>query len=97
MKPDCTNDVTNRLQAGSCQRWAQQHPHIRFASIHPGWVTTDGLKNAEAMAGFCGLMKGTLRTAAQGADTIAWLVAPATKEASGGYFWDRRQRAIDLP
>ena len=86
------------------QRWATEHPRVFFASCHPGWVDTDGLKDAQAMAGFYSLMRPTLRTPEQGGDTIAWLAkepahggdGSSTSAASGRYYWDRSARRIDL-
>ena len=50
----------------------------------------DGLANAAPMASWYRLMRRTLRTAAQGADTIAFLANPATElGADGGYWWVR--------
>ena len=39
-------------------------PRLRCASVHPGWVETEGIRNAQAMAGFYSLMSRTLRTGA---------------------------------
>jgi dehydrogenase/reductase SDR family protein 12 len=89
--------ITHRARVLLTQRWAQAHPHLQFASVHPGWVDTDGLRSAKPMSGFYGLMRRTLRTPAQGADTIAWLAAPETRIESGSYMWDRAVRRVDLP
>ena len=94
--------ITHRARVVLTQRWAKQHPFLFFASVHPGWVATDGIRNADAMKGFYAVMKHTLRTPAQGADTIAWLAAPATRVGagssvpSGSYMWDRAVRSVDL-
>ena len=37
------------------------------------------------------------RTAAEGADTIAWFVGGPPNVASGSYCWNRAARSIDLP
>lgn len=49
------------------------------------------------MAGFYRLMRRTLRSPAQGADTVAWLASPSASYASGGYYWDRARKSLDLP
>ena len=43
------------------------------------------------------LSRRTLRTAAAGADTIAWFVGGPPNVASGSYCWNRAARSIDLP
>ena len=93
--------VTHRARVLLTKRWAEEHaqtrPGLHFASVHPGWVETPGLQNAQAMKGFYGLMHRALRTPMQGADTIAWLADPTnTQVASGSYCWDRKERPIDL-
>ena len=96
MAADC---VTHRARVLLTQRWAREQPHLFFASVHPGWVETDGLKNAQAMSSFYALMRPSLRSAAAGADTVAWLCSKQarTKISSGAYCWDRARRSIDLP
>ena len=89
--------VTHRARVLLTKRWAARHPRLRFASVHPGWVETEGIRNAQAMAGFYSLMSRTLRTAAAGADTIAWFVGGPPNVASGSYCWNRAARSIDLP
>jgi len=67
---------------------------VAFTAMHPGWADTPGL--AEAMPGFHRLIGGLLRTAAEGADTIAWLAThDAVTELSGGLYLDRRRRPFD--
>ena len=48
------------------------------------------------MAGFYSLMSRTLRTAAAGADIIAWFVGGPPNVAPS-YCWNRAARSIDLP
>jgi len=98
--------LTHRARVLLTQRWAAQHPQIFFASVHPGWVDTDGLRSAEAMRGFYRLMRPTLRSVEHGADTIAWLSTkpeydPSSSagrdcSTSGRYYWDRAPRRVDL-
>ena len=91
--------ITHRARVMLTKRWgASASKGIHFCSVHPGWVSTDGLKNAEAMQGFYSLMKGTLRNEDQGADTIAWAAAAENAKhfENGAYLWNRAQRRIDL-
>ena len=96
--------ITHRARVVLTEHWAKRHPSLFFASVHPGWVETEGIRNADAMRGFYALMRRTLRTPTQGADTIAWLTAPSTEVGgngrggipSGSYMWDRAVRSVDL-
>jgi hypothetical protein len=56
--------------------------------MHPGWADTEGLQ--EAMPDFHSSSKDTLRSAAQGADTITFL-ASCPRELETGKFWFDRQ------
>jgi dehydrogenase/reductase SDR family protein 12 len=57
--------------------------------MHPGWADTPGVR--QALPGFWRRMRRRLRTAEQGADTIAWLaVTPAERLGSGKFWFDRR-------
>lgn len=58
-------------------------------SMHPGWVGTDGLK--EALPTFYQLMKNRLRSPEEGADTILWLILTNEKLTSGGLYFDRKK------
>lgn len=90
--------LTHRARVLLTKRWAAQHPSLFFAAVHPGWVETPGLRSAQAMAPFYKSMRRSLRTPAQGADTIAWLATLDSKPpvASGCYMWDRAARRVDL-
>lgn len=69
-------------------RWA---PEVVMHAMHPGWVDTPGVDSA--LPGFGKIMGPTLRTAAQGADTMVWLAATGGRGAAPGQFWlDRRPR-----
>ncbi len=66
---------------------------ISVHAMHPGWVETPGV--ASALPVFRAVVGPLLRTPAQGADTIVWLLATADSEVTGtsGKFWlDRRAR-----
>lgn len=58
-------------------------------SMHPGWVGTDGLK--EALPKFYQLMKNRLRSPQEGADTILWLILTDEKLITGGLYFDRKK------
>ena len=65
-------------------------------SMHPGWAATPGV--TESIPAFGTVMKPLLRTAAQGADTIVWLVAGDEALTSTGKFWhDRAIRPTHYP
>lgn len=64
---------------------------VRFASLHPGWVRTPGLKTSLPV--FYRVMYPLLRTRKQGADTMCWLMAVERGIFGNGDFWfDRRVR-----
>lgn len=58
-------------------------------SMHPGWVGTEGLK--EALPKFYQLMKNRLRTSGEGADTILWCLLSSKPAPSGGFYFDRKK------
>lgn len=57
-------------------------------SMHPGWADTPGV--AGSMPGFHRLTGPLLRTSAQGADTVVWLMAATEPGHSTGVFWHDR-------
>ena len=62
---------------------------ITFASMHPGWADTTAVRTS--LPRFYATMKGFLRTAEEGADTVVWLAAsPRPKGTRGGFWFDRR-------
>jgi len=64
---------------------------VSCVAMHPGWVDTNAL--AEGLPAFAALTKPLLRTPAQGADTIVWLLAGAAGGDAPPAFWfDRRAR-----
>lgn len=58
-------------------------------SMHPGWVGTEGLK--EALPKFYRLMEKRLRTPGEGADTIVWCLLTKDTPVSGGFYFDRKK------
>lgn len=82
-----------RAQVVMNEEWAR-HPAgqgIRFHAMHPGWADTPGVQ--AALPGFRRVMRPLLRSAEQGADTMAWLAgAPEAVESNGEFWLDRRPR-----
>lgn len=62
--------------------------NINMFCMHPGWVSTLGLKNS--LPTFFGLMKNRLRTPEEGSDTILWLLLTGKNISSGGFYFDRK-------
>jgi hypothetical protein len=63
--------------------------------MHPGWADTPGVQ--ASLPGFRRVMRPLLRSAEQGADTMAWLAGAPEARASNGDFWlDRRRRTTTL-
>ncbi len=83
---------TKRAEVVLAQAWARQHRGIFFASMHPGWVDTPGVKRSLPL--FYKIMRPLLRTPAQGADTIVWLATcpDLTLRDSGKFWFDRKTR-----
>jgi NAD(P)-dependent dehydrogenase (short-subunit alcohol dehydrogenase family) len=83
---------TKRMQVVLAEGWARRTPAPAVVhAMHPGWVDTPGVTHG--LPTFHRLTRPILRTPAQGADTIAWLVAAAAPAHSTGGFWhDRRRR-----
>jgi NAD(P)-dependent dehydrogenase (short-subunit alcohol dehydrogenase family) len=81
---------TKRMQVVLAEEWAP-HTTQPVHAMHPGWVDTPGL--TAGLPTFHKLTRPLLRTPAQGADTIVWLVAADEPGRSTGGFWhDRRRR-----
>jgi NAD(P)-dependent dehydrogenase (short-subunit alcohol dehydrogenase family) len=62
---------------------------IAFHCMHPGWADTDALR--DSLPGFFRVMRSSLRTPAQGADTVVFLAVAACVAASSGRFWFDRE------
>jgi len=66
-----------------------------FASMHPGWVDTPGLR--DSLPRFHQLTRPILRDPGQGADTATWLIGAGDAAKRAGEFWhDRRPRPKHL-
>lgn len=82
-----------RAQVVLCQELAKDKKYSQFAinAMHPGWVDTAGVKNA--IPGFWKFTKNRLRTPAQGAATIIWLLLSHEVSTSGEFYFDWKKRA----
>ena len=81
-------------------------PCVVFHSMHPGWADTPAVRTA--MPDFFKTLEGKWRTAAEGADTVVWLIAAERMSRwqegkgaagmQGGEFWlDRKAQRKTLP
>jgi NAD(P)-dependent dehydrogenase (short-subunit alcohol dehydrogenase family) len=86
-----------RAQVVLTDLWARHRAGrgIAFHAMHPGWADTPGVQ--ESLPVFRRVMHPLLRSAEQGADTMAWLAAAPEGRGSNGAFWlDRRRRATNV-
>jgi NAD(P)-dependent dehydrogenase (short-subunit alcohol dehydrogenase family) len=84
-----------RAQVTLNEMWAERVPASEavFHAMHPGWADTPGVE--AALPRFRSIVGPLLRTPAEGADTIVWLVADDEPRRSSGGFWlDRARRSI---
>ncbi|MBA2240534.1 MAG: SDR family NAD(P)-dependent oxidoreductase [Solirubrobacterales bacterium] len=84
---------SKRCEVILSELWAERlaGSGISAHAMHPGWADTPGLQ--ASMPGFRRVTKPLLRSARQGADTIAWLAGDEQPGRSSGLFWqDRRPR-----
>eukprot|EP00127_Corallochytrium_limacisporum_P001651 Clim_evm4s75 gene=Clim_evmTU4s75 len=91
----------HRARVALTERWAEElkDKDVVVNCVHPGWVDTPGLAYSP-IAWFHKLMYMTLRSDAEGADTVIWLAAsenPRAAKVTGKFFWDRAERATSLP
>jgi NAD(P)-dependent dehydrogenase (short-subunit alcohol dehydrogenase family) len=85
--------IAKRAQVTLNEMWAAEQPGVHFAAMHPGWADTPGVKLSLPL--FRVVTRPILRTARQGADTIAWLAGVEGIPAPSGSFWcDRETRPI---
>lgn len=85
--------LAKRMQVTLNELWAAEEPAVSFYAMHPGWADTPGVQQSIPL--FRTVTKPILRTAEQGADTIAWLVVAPHISAPSGTFWcDREMRSI---
>ncbi len=85
--------IAKRAQVTLNEMWAEKEPNVTFVAMHPGWADTPGVQ--ESIPLFRMLTRPILRTAREGADTIAWLASVYPLPRSSGTFWsDREVRPI---
>ncbi|MBA3232337.1 MAG: SDR family NAD(P)-dependent oxidoreductase [Propionibacteriales bacterium] len=85
---------TKRMQVIVAEQLAERFAShgVVVHSMHPGWAATPGI--TDSLPRFAKLIGPVLRTPAEGADTIVWLMASTEAVATTGQFWcDRRPRA----
>jgi NAD(P)-dependent dehydrogenase (short-subunit alcohol dehydrogenase family) len=81
--------IAKRAQVTLTEMWATREPQTEFVSMHPGWADTPGVQ--ESIPGFRRVTAPILRTASEGADTIAWLAAVSPLPKANGTFWSDRE------
>ena len=90
---------TKRMQLMLTEVWARRlaASGVTANSMHPGWADTPGVQ--DSLPAFHRVMGPALRTPAEGADTVTWLVAdPEGGQTSGAFWHDRGRRpAVLLP
>ncbi len=88
---------TKRALVTLGELWSERfvEPRIRVHAMHPGWADTPGVRTS--LPRFHRLTRGILRSAEQGADTIAWLAAASADQLGSGGFWFDRRRVSATP
>jgi dehydrogenase/reductase SDR family protein 12 len=81
--------IAKRAQVTLTQMWSKREPQTEFVSMHPGWADTPGVQ--ESIPGFRRVTAPILRSASEGADTIAWLAAVNPLPGASGTFWSDRE------
>ncbi len=81
--------IAKRAQVTLTEMWATRVLQTEFVSMHPGWADTPGVQ--ESIPGFRRVTAPILRTASEGADTIAWLAAVSPLPGRNGTFWSDRE------
>jgi NAD(P)-dependent dehydrogenase (short-subunit alcohol dehydrogenase family) len=82
-----------RMQVVLTQRWAEElaASGVGVHVMHPGWADTPGIQ--ASLPRFRTLTRPILRTPAEGADTVVWLLAePRLDPATGAFWMDRAPR-----
>jgi NAD(P)-dependent dehydrogenase (short-subunit alcohol dehydrogenase family) len=88
---------TKRAQVVLAELWADKlaGSPVVVNAMHPGWADTPAVESSLPV--FYRVTRNILRTPAEGADTVVWLAAcPRAREASGRFFFDRRERRTHL-
>ncbi|CAN8020168.1 unnamed protein product [Ixodes persulcatus] len=88
---------TKRHQAVMVEHYSEANPGIHFSAMHPGWLESQGVK--EAVPKLLRKVPVPCRTVEEAADTILWLAISraALKHSSGMFFQDRRTTCPHLP
>ncbi|MEI7971702.1 MAG: SDR family NAD(P)-dependent oxidoreductase [Actinomycetota bacterium] len=81
--------IAKRAQVTLNEMWATREPQTEFVSMHPGWADTPGVQ--ESIPGFRRVTAPILRSASEGADTIAWLAVVDPLPGASGTFWSDRE------
>ena len=84
-----------RAQVTLNEMWADRvdPTQVVFHAMHPGWADTPGVRSS--LPRFHRTLSAVLRSPADAADTVLWLLtAEEGGESSGGFWHDRRRRAI---
>jgi len=81
--------IAKRAQVTLNEMWAISETHTEFVAMHPGWADTPGVQ--ESIPGFRRVTAPILRSASEGADTIAWLAAVNPLPGTSGTFWSDRE------
>ncbi len=90
-RPLAAYALTKRAQITLTHAWARRRPTIAFDAMAPGWSDTELLR--QGLPRFRALLRPALRSPAQGADTLAWLLArPDAHRATDRFWHDRRPR-----
>lgn len=83
-----------RAQVALNQEWASrtEGSGVTFHAMHPGWADTPGV--AKSLPRFRRILGRSLRSPAEGADTIVWLaISPEVLESNGLFWHDRAPRS----
>jgi len=88
---------TKRAQVVLSELWAEalRGSSVVVNAMHPGWADTPSVQRS--LPRFHRVTRNILRTPAEGADTVVWLVAcPRARAWTGRFFFDREQRRTHL-
>jgi dehydrogenase/reductase SDR family protein 12 len=80
-----------RGQVLLCERWAKEHPEVKFMTAHPGWTETPAVIEAY---GDQRKYLAPMRTPWQGAEGMAWMCLTDKENLeSGALYLDRKTQA----
>ena len=88
---------TKRMQVVMARLLAEELPagRVTVSAVHPGWADTPAVRSS--LPRFWAVMRGRLRTPAEGADTVVWLAAsPGARGRTGRFWFDRAERSAHL-